>query len=101
MNQTHLLVLNDKQLWVFLMIVLIGLFKEKNMNPKTYLIRGNNIFWSLTVSIANSVLDKPYSKHMSFVSHFWSGMHHKLKGTKGNEINTILCGVGHNIIILD
>ena len=30
-----------------------------------------------TLSVDDSVLDKPYSQYMALVSHFWSGKHHR------------------------
>ena len=29
------------------------------------------------ISVDDTVLDKPYSRHISLVDHFWSGKHHK------------------------
>jgi len=40
-----------------------------------------------TVSIDDSVLDKPYSNHMDLVGHFWSGKHHKV--VKGINLITL------------
>ena len=40
-----------------------------------------------TISVDDTVLDKPYSKHMKFVSHFWSGKHHKI--VKGINLITL------------
>lgn len=31
-----------------------------------------------TLSVDDSTLDKPYSKHMDLVGHFWSGKHHRV-----------------------
>ncbi len=30
-----------------------------------------------TLSVDDSVLDKPYTQYMAFVGHFWSGKHHR------------------------
>ncbi len=30
-----------------------------------------------TLSVDDTVLDKPYSKSVALVSHFWSGKHHR------------------------
>ena len=30
-----------------------------------------------TLSVDDSVLDKPYSQYLAFVGHFWSGKHHR------------------------
>lgn len=40
-----------------------------------------------TLSIDDSVLDKPYSKHMYLVGHFWSGKHHAV--VKGLNLITL------------
>ena len=39
------------------------------------------------LSVDDSVLDKPYSQYMSFVSHFWSGKHHRV--VKGINLITL------------
>ena len=31
-----------------------------------------------TLSVDDTVLDKPYSRHMAFVGHVWSGKHHRV-----------------------
>jgi hypothetical protein len=31
-----------------------------------------------TLSVDDTVLDKPYSRHMALVGHFWSGKHHRV-----------------------
>ena len=33
-----------------------------------------------TLSVDDSVLDKPYSYSVALVSHFWSGKHHRVEG---------------------
>jgi hypothetical protein len=40
-----------------------------------------------TVSVDDSVLDKPYSHLMAFVGHFWSGKHHRV--VKGINLITL------------
>jgi hypothetical protein len=40
-----------------------------------------------TISVDDSVLDKPYSYHMDLVWHFWSGKHHKV--VKGINLITL------------
>ena len=40
-----------------------------------------------TLSVDDSVLDKPYAKHISFVGHFWSGKHHAV--VKGINLITM------------
>ena len=40
-----------------------------------------------TLSVDDSVLDKPYSQYMAFVSHFWSGKHHRT--VKGINLVTL------------
>ena len=47
----------------------VDLFNEckDNLNIKGGVLR-----------VDDSVLDKPYSQYMSFVSHFWSGKHHRV-----------------------
>jgi len=40
-----------------------------------------------TLSVDDSVLDKPYSQYMALVSHFWSGKHHR--AVKGINLVTL------------
>lgn len=40
-----------------------------------------------TVNIDDTVLDKPYSRHMDLVGHFWSGKHHRT--VKGLNLITL------------
>lgn len=40
-----------------------------------------------TLSVDDSVLDKPYSQYMAFVGHFWSGKHHRT--VKGINLVTL------------
>jgi Transposase DDE domain len=40
-----------------------------------------------TLSVDDSVLDKPYSQYMALVSHFWSGKHHRT--VKGINLVTL------------
>ena len=40
-----------------------------------------------TVSCDDTMLDKPYSKHMELVGHFWSGKHHRV--VKGLNLITL------------
>lgn len=40
-----------------------------------------------TLSVDDSVLDKPYSQYMAFVGHFWSGKHHAV--VKGINLITL------------
>lgn len=40
-----------------------------------------------TLSIDDSVLDKPYSQYVAYVGHFWSGKHHK--SVKGINLITL------------
>ena len=40
-----------------------------------------------TLSVDDSVLDKPYSQHMELVGHFWSGKHHRV--VKGLNLITL------------
>ncbi|GFO76021.1 transposase, IS701 family [Bathymodiolus platifrons methanotrophic gill symbiont] len=40
-----------------------------------------------TLSVDDSVLDKPYSQYMELVSHFWSGKHHR--AVKGINLVTL------------
>ena len=40
-----------------------------------------------TVSVDDSVLDKPYSHLIAFVGHFWSGKHHRV--VKGINLITL------------
>ncbi len=40
-----------------------------------------------TLSVDDSVLDKPYSQYMALVSHFWSGKHHR--SVKGINLVTL------------
>ena len=40
-----------------------------------------------TLSVDDSVLDKPYSQTMALVSHFWSGKHHRT--VKGINLVTL------------
>jgi hypothetical protein len=40
-----------------------------------------------TLSVDDSVLDKPYSQHMELVGHFWSGKHHRV--VKGPNLITL------------
>ena len=40
-----------------------------------------------TVSCDDTTLDKPYSKHMELVGHFWSGKHHRV--VKGLNLITL------------
>ncbi len=40
-----------------------------------------------TLSVDDSVLDKPYSQHMELVGHFWSGKHHRV--VKGVNLITL------------
>lgn len=40
-----------------------------------------------TVSVDDSVLDKPYSHHMTLVGYFWSGKHHRV--VKGINLITL------------
>ncbi|OQK16327.1 transposase [Methyloprofundus sedimenti] len=40
-----------------------------------------------TLSVDDSVLDKPHSQYMAFVSHFWSGKHHR--AVKGINLVTL------------
>ncbi len=40
-----------------------------------------------TLSVDDSVLDKPYSKYMALVGHFWSGKHHRV--VKGINLITL------------
>ena len=40
-----------------------------------------------TLSVDDSVLDKPYSQYMALVSHFWSGKHHR--AVKGINLLTL------------
>lgn len=40
-----------------------------------------------TLSVDDSVLDKPYSQYMAFVGHFWSGKHHRT--VKGLNLITL------------
>ncbi len=40
-----------------------------------------------TLSVDDSVLDKPYSQYMAFVSYFWSGKHHR--AVKGINLVTL------------
>jgi hypothetical protein len=40
-----------------------------------------------TVSVDDSVLDKPYSHHMTLVGYFWSGKHHRV--VKGTNLITL------------
>ena len=56
----------------------VDLFNESkdNLNIKGGVLR-----------VDDSVLDKPYSQYMSFVSHFWSGKHHQV--VKGINLITL------------
>ncbi|POZ52250.1 hypothetical protein AADEFJLK_01725 [Methylovulum psychrotolerans] len=40
-----------------------------------------------TLSVDDSVLDKPYSQYLAFVGHFWSGKHHR--SVKGISLITL------------
>ena len=40
-----------------------------------------------TLSVDDSVLDKPYSQYMALVSYFWSGKHHR--SVKGINLVTL------------
>lgn len=40
-----------------------------------------------TLSVDDTVLDKPYSRHMALVGHFWSGKHHRV--VKGLNLVTL------------
>lgn len=40
-----------------------------------------------TLSVDDSVLDKPYAQHMELVEHFWSGKHHRI--VKGINLVTL------------
>ncbi|TMO73499.1 IS701 family transposase, partial [Pseudoalteromonas sp. S3776] len=40
-----------------------------------------------TLSVDDSVLDKPYSNSVALVSHFWSGKHHRV--VKGINLVTL------------
>lgn len=40
-----------------------------------------------TISVDDSVLDKPYSRYLAFVGHFWSGKHHRV--VKGINLITL------------
>lgn len=40
-----------------------------------------------TLNVDDSTLDKPYSKHMDLVTHFWSGKHHRV--VKGLNLITL------------
>ena len=40
-----------------------------------------------TLSVDDSVLDKPYSQRMALVGHFWSGKHHRV--VKGLNLITL------------
>jgi len=40
-----------------------------------------------TLSVDDTVLDKPYSRHMALVGHFWSGKHHRV--VKGLNLITL------------
>jgi len=40
-----------------------------------------------TLSVDDSLLDKPYSQYMALVSHFWSGKHHRT--VKGINLVTL------------
>jgi hypothetical protein len=40
-----------------------------------------------TLSVDDSVLDKPYSQYLAFVGHFWSGKHHR--SVKGINLITL------------
>lgn len=40
-----------------------------------------------TLSVDDSVLDKPYSQYMAFVGHYWSGKHHRV--VKGINLITL------------
>jgi hypothetical protein len=40
-----------------------------------------------TISVDDTVLDKPYSQHMDLVGHFWSGKHHRT--VKGLNLITL------------
>ena len=40
-----------------------------------------------TLSVDDSVLDKPYSQYLAFVSYFWSGKHHRT--VKGINLITL------------
>ena len=40
-----------------------------------------------TLSVDDSVLDKPYSQYLAFVGHFWSGKHHRT--VKGINLITL------------
>ena len=42
-----------------------------------------------TVSVDDSVLDKPYSQLTAFVDYFWSGKHHRV--VKGINLMTLSC----------
>ena len=41
----------------------------------------------MTLSVDDSVLNKPHSQYMAFVSHFWSGKHHR--AVKGINLVTL------------
>jgi hypothetical protein len=41
-----------------------------------------------TLSVDDSVLDKPYSQKMDLVGHFWSGKHHRT--VKGIDLITLI-----------
>lgn len=41
-----------------------------------------------TLSVDDSVLDKPYSHHMDCVGYYWSGKHHR--SVKGINLITLL-----------
>ena len=44
-----------------------------------------------TLSVDDSVLDKPYSYSVALVGHFWSGKHHR--SVKGINLITHCCPV--------
>jgi hypothetical protein len=44
-------------------------------------------FQGCTLSVDDSVLDKPYSHKMALVGHFWSGKHHRV--VKGINLITL------------
>lgn len=50
-------------------------------------VRNNVNFQGGTLSVDDTVLDKPYSKYMALVGHFWSGKHHRV--VKGINLITL------------